>query len=283
MGTQVPKQLQDYIINSIIAPMNSYGYIYLTIFPKGDFYIGQHKSRLWDSKYFGSGTFLFCWLKKYNFTKRTAYKSGLKCYLLAWAFSKWELNNLEFKFINLIQNEPLCRNYRSGGNQPGFLEDSIQKMRTSLTGRRLSTKQKISISLGHIGQKPWNKDKTQSAESNEKRSNTLKKQPVKKILCLETDEILTLREIKEKYNLNHSHIIACCNHTRKSCGKKHWIWAEGYNGKRKQRKVECIELNKILTLKEAKELTNLKTEKHIADVCNEIREISGGYHWKWAI
>ena len=45
----------------------------------------------------------------------------------------------------------------------------------------------------------------------------------KKCKCIETNEIFnSIREAEAKYNLNNSHITACCKGSRKTHGGYHW-------------------------------------------------------------
>jgi len=73
--------------------MNKYGYIYCTTNQiTGEKYIGQHKSKEWNYKYFGSGTLIKLAVKRYGI-------ENFKCSLLSWCYDKDELNQLEIDYI----------------------------------------------------------------------------------------------------------------------------------------------------------------------------------------
>lgn len=93
-----------------------YGYVYKTTCINensslyGKYYIGQHKAKEFDTKYFGSGNIIKKYIKKYG-------TDGLVCEILEWANSKEELNELEaiYVTIDLIKNDIDCINMVNGG------------------------------------------------------------------------------------------------------------------------------------------------------------------------
>jgi group I intron endonuclease len=73
--------------------MKTYGYIYITTnIVNGKKYIGQHKSKDWDSNYYGSGKILKHAINKYGIKNFT-------CFPLAWAWNKREIDLLEINYI----------------------------------------------------------------------------------------------------------------------------------------------------------------------------------------
>jgi group I intron endonuclease len=130
--------------------METYGYIYETINLKnGKIYIGQHKSKNWDSNYFGSGILLNRAIKKYGI-------ENFECNLIMWASSKEELNKLEIKYIAYYKPEYNISTGGTGGN----LGEKVNKL----------------ISEGQKGRISWNKGKTNiySEETRKKMSEAKK-------------------------------------------------------------------------------------------------------------
>jgi hypothetical protein len=110
--------------------METYGYIYETINLKnGKTYIGQHKSKSWDSNYFGSGILLNRAIKKYGL-------ENFECNLIMWAYSKEELNKLEIKYIDYYKPE---YNLTAGGEGTVgyiFTDDVKKKISLALIGEK---------------------------------------------------------------------------------------------------------------------------------------------------
>jgi group I intron endonuclease len=127
---------------------NTYGYIYITTNKtNGKRYIGQHKSKDWDPKYFGSGLYLKQAIKKYGIENFT-------CFPLAWAWNKKELNQLEIDYIAHYKPE---YNIAVGG-QGGFFPKTEEHKRKigeankiSLKGRRLSKETCKKMSEARMG------------------------------------------------------------------------------------------------------------------------------------
>jgi hypothetical protein len=110
--------------------MDTYGYIYITTNKiNGNRYIGQHKARDWDSKYFGSGKLILKAIQKYGIENFT-------CFPLAWAWSKEELNQLEIDYIAHYKPE---YNLTKGGDGTGgyiFTDEDKIKISKSLKGEK---------------------------------------------------------------------------------------------------------------------------------------------------
>jgi hypothetical protein len=112
--------------------MEYYGYIYLTLLPQGSidgipnlselrpFYFGQKKGRV-KRTYFGSGASLLNWAKKERLTNSIcinpdkALSVGVERYILCYAHSETELNELEHFFVDPVLNTLGCINRRKGG------------------------------------------------------------------------------------------------------------------------------------------------------------------------
>jgi group I intron endonuclease len=129
--------------------MEAYGYIYITTNKiNGKRYIGQHRSKDWDSTYIGSGILLKKAIQKYG-------KENFTCFPLVWAWNKEELNQLEISYIKHYQPE---YNIAPGG-YINLSQESINKISNSLKGNI-----------------PWNKGKTNiySEEALQKMKNASK-------------------------------------------------------------------------------------------------------------
>lgn len=109
-----------------------YGYIYKTTnLINGKSYIGQHKSKIFEStKYIGSGKFLNQAFKKYG-------KENFKCELLEWCENKDELNEKEkywIKQYNAVENSNFY-NIAPGGETSCFNylpEDELVEIRKKM-------------------------------------------------------------------------------------------------------------------------------------------------------
>ena len=88
-----------------------YGYIYKTTdLETGKIYVGQHKSKSFDTKYYGSGIVISKLIKKYGFDR-------FKCELLENCNSLEELNDREIYWINKLNclDNNIGYNIASGG------------------------------------------------------------------------------------------------------------------------------------------------------------------------
>ena len=167
------------------------------------------------------------------------------------------MNNLEKSFIDEYNSRDGCYGYNltlGGDGCIGLSQESIEKMRKSLTGRRLSeiTRKKISEgnkgkqmpprsdehrrNLGQSlkGKKAWNKDMkmNDTFKSNLRGSGNPNHTMV---YCVELDEYFgATREAERKYGISHSGISACLNGKQETAGKHpltgeklHWKPCEG--------------------------------------------------------
>jgi hypothetical protein len=83
-----------------------YGYIYKTTdLETGKIYVGQHKAKSFDSKYYGSGIIITSLIKKFGFDR-------FKCELLESCNTPEELNEKEIYWINKLD----CLNINVGYN-----------------------------------------------------------------------------------------------------------------------------------------------------------------------
>lgn len=157
--------------------MNTYGYIYLTTNKiNGKRYIGQHKSKDWDYKYFGSGKILKQALEKYGINNFT-------CFPLTWAWNKNELDQLEKEYITHYKPE---YNISKGGNggitNQKFIRSSLGKHwftngvinicsfispENFYPGRIISPETKLRQSLSKKGKSPPNKGVSMTEEQKE--------------------------------------------------------------------------------------------------------------------
>jgi group I intron endonuclease len=156
--------------------------------------------------------------------------------------SESELNSLEKSFIVDYKSNDGHYGYNltiGGDGCIGLSQESIEKMRQSLTGRRLSedTRRKIGESnkgkklpprsedhkhnLGNSlkGKNAWNKGVVMSDDFKEKMCGD-KNPNHRSIYCIELDEYFgSIREAEKKYGFNHSGISACLNGKQESSGK----------------------------------------------------------------
>jgi hypothetical protein len=129
-----------------------YGYIYKCTLPYGSFklkgcpyYIGKRQKSELDENYFGSGTKIKNWIKKYGI-------KDIQREILEWANSFEELNKLEEKYVdNLYETDPLCLNLVAGGRHPKMSEEIRKKDSESQKGKKLSLETKLKISKARKG------------------------------------------------------------------------------------------------------------------------------------
>lgn len=193
----------------------------------------EHLQRAWDK--YGEEAFEFSVL--------------LEC-------DKSELNTSEKLFIEKYKSCDDCYGYNltlGGDGCIGLSQDSIDKMRKSLTGRHLSidTRQKISegnkgkklpprsdehkhnLSNALKGKKAWNKGVKMDDGFKEKICGAGNPNH-RTVYCVELDEYFgALREAERKYGIHHARISACCNGKIDFAGKHpetgeklHWEYCE---------------------------------------------------------
>lgn len=146
-----------------------YGYIYKVTVNNPDsswhnhYYIGQKKASTVINSYYGSGTKISSYQKKYG-------SYGLQREILCTAQSKEELNRLEFEAIgDLWETDPLCMNTRSGGGQTGFHHSAEVRARISDTMKKLSSSPEARARLTSIS-----RGRTMSEETKKKISQANK-------------------------------------------------------------------------------------------------------------
>jgi group I intron endonuclease len=162
--------------------METYGYIYITTNTiNGKRYIGQHKSRNWDSNYIGSGKLLKQAIKKYGL-------EGFTCFPLIWGWSREELNQLEIEYIAHYKPE---YNLAEGGQGGSTM---LGRHHTKETRKKLSEAAKLKI-----GEKNPFYGKYHTEETNRKNSDAHKgRKPY-----IMTDEIRRrMSEARKRYYQN---------------------------------------------------------------------------------
>jgi len=120
--------------------METFGYVYITTNKLNNKrYIGQHKSKDWDNKYFGSGKLLNFAIQKYG-------KENFICYPLAWAWNQKELDELEIDYIAHYKPEYNIATGGLGGSKKPS-EETKRKISIANKGKKRDeeTKQKISL------------------------------------------------------------------------------------------------------------------------------------------
>ena len=132
-----------------------YGYVYKTTdLSSGKIYIGQHKSEIFDTKYFGSGKILKNKIKQHGI-------ENFSCELLQECFSEEELNQQEIFWINKFdsRNKEIGYNLASGGS---FGDSGYHQ---GMCGKHQSEKQKEAM-------KAYMATRTTSEESRRKMSQS---------------------------------------------------------------------------------------------------------------
>ena len=136
---------------------NIFGYIYLTILPNTQYYVGQKKNLpSMSENYYGSGKILNNWFNKHlnvnsnNCPKELADINGVIKIILDYAIDRDELNFLESEYIryakDIAEFNKQCLNIRSGDYISDFIEASEEGK------KRFKEKMR--------GRIPWNKGLT---------------------------------------------------------------------------------------------------------------------------
>ena len=201
---------------------------------RNDHHHNEHLQRAWNK--YGEENFEFCVLTECD---------------------ESELNNLEKSLIVDYRSHDGCYGYNltlGGDGCIGLSQESIEKMRKSLTGRCLpeDTRKKISEAnkgkqkpprsdehkhnLGKAlkGKKAWNKGITMDDDFKAKKRGAGNPNH-RSVYCVELDEYFgAIREAERKYGISHSGISACLNGKQASAGrhpvtgeKLHWKNYEG--------------------------------------------------------
>ena len=128
-----------------------YGYIYLTTnLINNKKYIGKHKASVFDETYKGSGKYITKAFNKYGF-------DNFKVEILKICDSLSELNDSEIEYIakyNAVESDEFYNLANGGeGNTSKRTEETIEKLRNSLTGRTLSEEHKRHVSESKKGQR----------------------------------------------------------------------------------------------------------------------------------
>jgi NUMOD3 motif. len=144
-----------------------YGYIYKTTdVSNGKIYIGQHKSDVFDTKYFGSGIIIK------SIKKRRP--QDLKTEVVEWCETKTKLNEREIYWISVFdaKNNKVGYNIASGGNvgiipkRGGVSEEHKKKLSESHKGKHHSDETKRKMSESHKGKPLSEENKRKIGESN---------------------------------------------------------------------------------------------------------------------
>lgn len=156
-------------------------------------------------------------------------------------------------------------------------EESKDKQRQAMTGRKLTPEHCENIRKSHIGL-GW---KESTYEKN-----------CRKILCIETGEIFpSIKAAAEHYGLKRPNISAVLAGRAKSCGGFHWQYVDGQppqqrsdNFRKKvSRPVRCIETGIVYESISAAAKAFGVTVSAIRKVLNSHGEKSCGYHWEFCV
>jgi len=148
--------------------INPYGFIYITTnIINGKKYIGQKMFRERWEHYIGSGVYFLRAVKKYG-------KENFIREIIAIAYSKEELDQLEIEFINnhdAVNSEDYY-NIGCGGNAPmkgrKASEETKKKQSLAIKGKHHTEETKRKIGLGHKG-KPNHREGIHLSEETKKK------------------------------------------------------------------------------------------------------------------
>ena len=128
--------------------------------------------------------------------------------------------------------------------------------------------------------------------SEEAKNRQPRKPHVRKVLCVERNEIFeTIIEAAMTFGINASKITSVCQGKRKTTGSYHWQYVdeekrvtaeiELRKKTRKEKPVRCVETNVVYSsIKTASEETGI-IRGSISNVCRGKTKTAGGYHWRF--
>lgn len=160
-----------------------YGYIYLTVnLITGKKYIGKHRAEMFDPSYKGSGKYITRAFNKYGI-------ENFSVQLLRKCNSLDELNDAEIEYIaqyRAVESADFYNLARGGeGNTSKRSNETIAKVRQSLTGRKLSEehKRKVSESMRGIKHKTGLSDEHKAKISAANKGRVLSDEHKRKIVA----------------------------------------------------------------------------------------------------
>lgn len=235
---------------------------------KNHYYIGKRTTKtevidpLHDG-YYGSGTKLVCYYKKYKPVQgETIIKEILEFNNTREENAEREKNWIGDKW----ETDPLCLNLKPGGNGGVVATKEIRKkISNSNKGRiawnkgiKMTEEQRKKNSKCHIGQVPWNKgikgvvkcgpcseEKKRNISNAKKGICTEKMRKAADVFMIPIVEITkegkvidwaSATTVEKNGGPNHSAITAVCNHKygRKTAGGSKWMYADEYYEQKKR-------------------------------------------------
>ena len=125
-----------------------YGYIYVTTnLVNNKKYIGQHKSKIFDNNYLGSGVLLQKAIKKYG-------KENFSCCIIEEANSEEELNALENHYVNIynaIDDENFYNLCEGGIGNWNYVNSHREEYNVGMIGKHHTEETKKKISQSKTG------------------------------------------------------------------------------------------------------------------------------------
>jgi len=211
------------------------GYIYVTFnIDEGLFYIGKRTRKTWDELYYGSGKIPQIWIKE---------GKKLDHWPIQWCFTKKEINEAEFNWIEKFKNHKDIVNLVKGGGSFVPMNDKLNEEKNELLRKKFK-----GIPLTE---------------------NTKRKMSESKKEFYKTHDVpMKGRKHTEEAKKKMSKIAKI------RCSSPNYVHNQS-------KSVRCIETGEIFksTIEAAKSLG--KKGSHIYDVCNGKREKALGYHWEW--
>ena len=208
---------------------NPYGFIYITTnMINGKRYIGQKKFCHGWKTYLGSGTLFRKSLNKYG-------KENFKRDIVAIAYTKEELNNLEIQFIRNYNANDKDKFYNITEGGEGCL--GLSGELNSMYGKHHTKEAKEKIRKANSGENNYFYGKHHTEEARKKISEANKGKYIgnksifsKSVICIDTKETFgSSREAERKYKYKAGTISACCSKENMTAYNKVWMYLEDYN------------------------------------------------------
>lgn len=283
------------------APQEAFGYIYVTFEPiSGKFYIGKQAKTKWQEYYYGGGTYPRQWKKD---------KLHMEHWIIQWCFSKEELNQAEYTWIDKYKEHPDIANLTAGGagGWGGGVAKHISEELTHLFsilnrgennpfyGKHHTEETKQKISAHNREYYKTHDNYYLGKHLTEEAKNKLSQKAITRWANEEMREKY-IKSLKNYYKIHGSSFLGQ-KHTEETKETLSQKKAKLYKKERVEYtpndaeiarslkygiKIQCVETGEVFnSIKEAGRAYGTNSPSHISDACRGKRRTALGYHWRY--